>query len=642
MAPSSISTASTVVRSPVTLSLFKFSHCTSPNPKAKMIWTHLPQRSNIFAVFDVIRKVEIGMVISERKVLKLIRGGELLVSIFQRNLLPINLLTFIIKEQVEFPDLQDQVRMDEESALSQSVPDHDLRVLIIVKRPLLALRYRLPDGQIRKMQMNFLPSSGCDVALENLRAAGLPIRDKDLPQIQGQRPRSSQSQPQSQERPLSSNSCLIPRPRSSQSQPQSQERPVSSSACLVPRLPSSQSQPQSQERPGSLNTRQAVGPQSSRGALPNHLQPLSQECTNQHNAGHTSMTPATRLVDVNTRPASAPGGVNQDEFSRPISASSRSTLDSCGSTTTASVVSTAAELPMKSSLLPSPVFNGAYEPSGSSHVRPMSASEQTPTEREYSHPLPPSQMLPPKRTLPFPEKTVQPFRGDEAALREEPSEEISTATKPKVKRQTKRRAQSARPRRSRAKTEAETNRSNSLILTLKLPEHSARANAPSSSAPSRVPSSDMDAITPSSQPPAPLSINSRKRSLTDQVIIQPNKQTRTETVTNATSEAPVIASEHPLQAQPPQAANSRIDIGSPELLDSIDRLLRKYHDLPAPKLPQTAKEQLAEFAALNEEDRLKTVDRMILECLQDENFGILMDTLDFAEDRVRVLRRGET
>ena len=55
-----------------------------------MIWTHLPQRSDIFAVFDVIRKVEIGMVISEKKVLKLIRGSELLVSSFQRNLSPIS------------------------------------------------------------------------------------------------------------------------------------------------------------------------------------------------------------------------------------------------------------------------------------------------------------------------------------------------------------------------------------------------------------------------------------------------------------------------------------------------------------------------------------------------------------------------
>ena len=533
--------------------------------------------------------------------------------------------------------------MDEESALSQNVPDHDLRVLIIVKKPLLALRYRLPDGQVRKMQMNFLPSSGCDVALEALRAAGLPIRDKDLPQVQGQRPHSSQSQPQSQERPVSSSDCLVPRPLSSQSQPQPQERPLSSSACVIPYLHSSQSQSRSQERPGSLNTIPAIGPQSSRGALPNSLQPLSQEGTRNRNAGHTSMTPSTQAVDVNIRPTSAPGGVNQDEFSRPISASSRSTLESFGSTTTASAVSTAAELPMKSSLLPSPIFNGTYEPFGSFQVQPMSASEQTPTEREYIHPLPLSQMLPPKRILPLPEKAVQSFK---AALPDEQSKEIPTATKPKVKpkvkRQTKGRAQSAKPRKSKAKAEAETNPSDSLVLTLKLPEGSASVNPPSSSAPSRVPLSDMDAISQSSQPPAPPSLDSRKRPLTDQSSIQPSKQTRTENVTKATTEAPTTASEHPPQAQPLQAANSRINIGSPELLDSIDKLMRKYHDLPAPKLsPQTAKEQLADFAALNEEDRLKTVDKMILECLQDENFGVLMDTLDLAEDRVKVLRRGE-
>ena len=351
------------------------------------------------------------------------------------------------------------------------------------------------------------------------------------------------------------------------------------------------------------------------------------------------MIPSTQAVDVNIRPTSAPGGVNQDEFSRPISASSRPTLDSFGSTTTASAVSTAAELPMKSSLLPSPVFNGKYEPFGSFQVQLMSASEQTPTEREYIHPLPLSQMLPPKRILPLPEKTVQPIK---AALPDEQSKEIPTATKPRVKRQTKRRVQSAKPRKSKAKAEAETNPSDSLVLTLKTPESSARVNAPSSSAPSRVPPSDMDAIPQSSQPPAPPSIDSRKRSMTDQSVIQPNKQTRTKTVTDATTEAPTIVSEHPPQAQQLQAANSRINIGNPELLDSIDKLMRKYHDLPAPKLsPQTAKEQLADFAALNEEDRLKTVDNMILECLQDENFGILMDTLDLAEDRVKVLRRGE-
>lgn len=36
----------------------------------------------MFAVFDVIRKVGTGLIVSEIKVLKLVRGGELLVSIF--------------------------------------------------------------------------------------------------------------------------------------------------------------------------------------------------------------------------------------------------------------------------------------------------------------------------------------------------------------------------------------------------------------------------------------------------------------------------------------------------------------------------------------------------------------------------------
>ena len=84
MAPSSASTTSTLMQGPVTLPLFKFSYCTSPNHQAKVIWNHLPQRSDMFAVFDVIRKVGISMVASEVKVLKLVRGGELLVSTFSR------------------------------------------------------------------------------------------------------------------------------------------------------------------------------------------------------------------------------------------------------------------------------------------------------------------------------------------------------------------------------------------------------------------------------------------------------------------------------------------------------------------------------------------------------------------------------
>jgi len=42
----------------------------------------------------------------------------------------------------------------------------------------------------------------------------------------------------------------------------------------------------------------------------------------------------------------------------------------------------------------------------------------------------------------------------------------------------------------------------------------------------------------------------------------------------------------------------------------------------------TAKEQLAEYAARPDAERAKLIDDMILECLQDENFGKLCDDVE--------------
>lgn len=80
---------------------------------------------------------------------------------------------------------------------SQHLQDADLYVIIIIKKPLVAIRYRLSDGQvsstspsgrtlkliiqIRRLQLNFRPDSGYDVALKALKALGLPIRDKNNP-----------------------------------------------------------------------------------------------------------------------------------------------------------------------------------------------------------------------------------------------------------------------------------------------------------------------------------------------------------------------------------------------------------------------------------------------------------------------------
>lgn len=41
-----------------------------------------------------------------------------------------------------------QARLDEERAASQSIHDSEPRVVLIIKRPLIALRYQLSDSQV--------------------------------------------------------------------------------------------------------------------------------------------------------------------------------------------------------------------------------------------------------------------------------------------------------------------------------------------------------------------------------------------------------------------------------------------------------------------------------------------------------------
>ena len=508
--------------------------------------------------------------------------------------------------------------MDEERALSQHISDVDLRVIVIVKRPLLALRYTLPDGQTRKTQMNFVPLSGFDVAFENFRAAGLPVRDRDLSLVQGQRPQSSQSQPPSR------------------------------------------------ERPRALNAGQATRPHSSAAFL-GSSQRLSQDGTEGRNVGYGSIRvpPSAQPAMFDLRPTSAPGGMNQDEFSRPISASSRSTLDTIGSTTTATTVSAVAQPRIQPRLLPSPVFNGTYEPFGSFHVRPMSALEQVQAQRDYTDTLPLSQMLPPERTLPFPKK-IHPFGSEEAASQEEKSQEKSATAKNGAKRKTgarrktepkgkaKPRAQSTIPRKSRATVKTATTPSDRLAPGFPSSRSCAEGETLSSSAPpkaratakapspgvSRVPSPEVQAIPPSSEPPAAPSIIARKHSMSDPSVNQPNKrqvQTSIETVTETITEEALTTTvpKQAPQVQPPQATDVLVNIANRDLLDSIDNLVRKYHDLPAPEPPpRSAEEHLAEYAAQSDDDRAKAIDNMICKYINDENFWKLMDDVEGSWKRI--------
>jgi len=101
----------------------------------------------MFAVFDQLRRKDLDGSVSDKKVLKLVRAGELLVSSAVCH--PQKTANVSPQEQIELDTLQHQVLIDEERARSQMIPDDSLCVLVIVKTPLLALRYQLADGQAR-------------------------------------------------------------------------------------------------------------------------------------------------------------------------------------------------------------------------------------------------------------------------------------------------------------------------------------------------------------------------------------------------------------------------------------------------------------------------------------------------------------
>lgn len=67
---------------PVSLPLFKLSFCTTPTVRVNLVWTHLPQRDNLFAVFDYVSQKDVEGFTTQKKILKLIRGGDLLVRSF--------------------------------------------------------------------------------------------------------------------------------------------------------------------------------------------------------------------------------------------------------------------------------------------------------------------------------------------------------------------------------------------------------------------------------------------------------------------------------------------------------------------------------------------------------------------------------
>lgn len=66
-----------------TMPLAKFSYATTLVRQSKPTWTHLPERDNLFAVLDLVSCKGSGSGVNRRNVLKVVRGGDLIVCCTQ-------------------------------------------------------------------------------------------------------------------------------------------------------------------------------------------------------------------------------------------------------------------------------------------------------------------------------------------------------------------------------------------------------------------------------------------------------------------------------------------------------------------------------------------------------------------------------
>lgn len=72
-----------------TLPLKKFSYVTTRASHTKLLWTHLPQRDNLFAVFDFTTAKDLEGLTVKKRFLRFLRGDEVLVC-SSTDKLPVN------------------------------------------------------------------------------------------------------------------------------------------------------------------------------------------------------------------------------------------------------------------------------------------------------------------------------------------------------------------------------------------------------------------------------------------------------------------------------------------------------------------------------------------------------------------------
>ena len=470
--------------------------------------------------------------------------------------------------------------------------------------------------------MNFLPTSGCEMAVNMLRSIGIPIRDKSQPVKLQAAPAAPPRQQSSQGRP----------PSPSQLRPH-----VSTGAAVAtydPNLPTAQS---SHILPQPASTR-LNSQSSSQGGL-----------STFDSASYGSVPQPTKPARTLSRPTSATSGVNQDEVTKPITfirdprtdlSRSRSAHIDCYDIV-ARPYSSSAVLdsrphpapPLTSRLLPSAEI-GSQSTAFGHEARPTSAPQtQTLAQQLLNDDVALSQVLPPKRVLPFPEIKEKPAGGDNGAVpakEQNPEPAISDKTKTQTAKRTTGRANNGRAKSSGRKASLPTPEPSSSAPKPRSRKRAAAKKDFETVLPSSAPLRATSSRKPSSREVSPISETAYPSS--PPVAKATKKRQLIPLEDNETNKRRVQVPERPsaltVEQQKGPLGSAFLDIKPAELLDSLHGWIQKYHHLPAPEPPKTSKDHLAEYAKHSDEERAKAIDKLICDCLQDENFHKLVEDLE--------------
>ena len=281
------------------------------------------------------------------------------------------------------------------------------------------------------------------------------------------------------------------------------------------------------------------------------------------------------------------------------------------------------------SMISSPEFTTRATASREDEIRPSSSAPEPYRDRSTTAPLSLSQMLPPKRVLPFPTKPTTPSSNPEAANSSDLTA-ANTHSAKKIKTTTRPVASTEAPANTRERIAGNGQQQ---------PETAIGPNE----GPTDI-SSTAQALLEASEPGS--TTVPPKTKTTPKARVKATPRPRKSAVPKTRTKPGATRS--PTRSSPPKQSSTSTreepsrklfgdDIAPAEFMTRLDAWVREYQDLPAPKprdLVAANINNLAAYAVQPREERMAIIDDMICECLGDENFIKLLEDVDQSWRRI--------